>query len=122
MNDNYETDVWLKEGLFGGWFDPCPLNPDWDKDGLNIVWKNRTFVNPPYSNPLPWVLEAIEQRDCYGFTIALLLKHDSSTKWYKALHEAGAHFLMTSGRLKHCTGSPASFPSVIAILEAFEDE
>jgi len=111
-SDNFKTDTWIQE-LFDGWFDPCPYNPDWEIDGLKIEWPNMPiFINPPYSNPTPFILKAIE----HPHTVALLLKHDSSTRWFKLLHEAGAHFLLVNGRLKHQTGSPAGFPSVIAVL------
>ena len=120
-HDNYKTDDWLKLGLFESWFDPCPLNEDWVVNGLDLDWVHHTFVNPPYSNPYPWVCKAIDERDQFGHTVALLLKHDSSTKWYKALHEAGAHFLLVNERLKHGTKTGAAFPSVIAILTALDD-
>ena len=117
-HDNYHTDTWLLK-MFPGqhWHDPCPFNPDWEKDGLLYPWKSRTFVNPPYSNPLPWIRKAIRENQEHGHTIALLLKHDSSTKWYAELHQAGAHFLMIQGRLKHQTKKGAAFPSLLAILE-----
>jgi len=118
MSDNYATDTWVMR-LFEDWFDPCPLNPEWTVDGLQLNWPHRTFVNPPYSNPKPWVEKAILVNQQEGFTVALLLKHDSSTKWYTLLHEAGAHFLMVNGRLKHGTDRAANFPSVIAILEGY---
>ena len=105
-SDNFKTDSWIQE-LFDGWFDPCPYNPDWEIDGIEIEWpKMPVFINPPYSNPTPWILKAI----AHDHTVALLLKHDS------------AKFLLVSGRLKHQTGSPAGFPSVIAVLskEAWE--
>ncbi len=124
-NDEYATPDWIKQGLFRGWFDPCPLsNGKVDQDGLNSVWlSERVFVNPPYSNPLPWVLKAItESRK--GKTVALLVKHDSSTVWWAKLHEAGAHFLPIIGRLQFVTlegrrkgrKAAAPFPSVLAIL------
>jgi hypothetical protein len=119
-SDNYRTDTWILE-MFEGWFDPCPLVPDWLIDGLNIPWPHRTFVNPPYSNPLPWVHKAIAVNEEDGHTIALLLKHDSSTEWYRLLHEVGAHFLLVNGRLKHQTGKGAAFPSVIVILEGYHN-
>lgn len=75
----------------------------------------RVFVNPPYSDPLPWVLHGIKEHQ-KGKTVVFLLKHDSSTKWYRALHEAGARFLMIEGRLRHGTGKPANFPSILAVL------
>ena len=115
--DSYPTDKWIKE-IFTGWFDPCSLSNNNELrsfDGLGSSWGGRTFVNPPYSNPLPWVRQAIKESK-KGKTIALLLKHDSSTRWYSELHEAGARFLMVQGRLTHGTGKPANFPSVLAIL------
>jgi hypothetical protein len=121
MTDEYGTDNWLYYGMFDGWFDPCPLNANWEVDGLKIPWENQTFVNPPYSDPVPWIEKAIEERDLGGHTIALLLRHDTSTKWYRKLHAAGAHFLLINERLKHRTGRPCAFPSVLVILEAFEE-
>lgn len=116
-SDDYETDSWILK-IFDGWFDPCTLSRGEFRefDGLGSDWKNRTFVNPPYSNPLDWVEQAIKENK-KGKTIVLLLKHDSSTKWYRLLHEAGAHFLMVNGRLKHNTGKSANFPSVLVVLE-----
>lgn len=117
-SDNYKTDTWILR-LFGDWFDPCPLDPDWAVDGLKLNWMDRTFVNPPYSNPKPWVEKAILVNQQEGYSIALLLKHDSSTEWYRLLHEAGAHILLVNGRLKHQTSTGAAFPSAIFILEGY---
>jgi len=116
-NDDYSTDRWLLD-LFEGWFDPCKLHsletrPEFD--GLVADWHDHTFVNPPYSNPLPWVKKAIYESNRYR-RIVLLLKHDSSTEWYRLLHEAGANFLMVNGRLKHRTETSAPFPSVLVVL------
>jgi hypothetical protein len=117
-SDNYRTDEWILD-LFQDWFDPCPFNPNFDPikhvDGLKIEWEDRTFVNPPYSNPLPWVKKAIKEHD-KGKTIVMLLKHDSSTRWYQLLHMQGSQFLMFNRRLKYQTGRSANFPSVLAIL------
>lgn len=121
--DNWGTPDWLMD-VFSDWFDPCPFNPNPTIDGLTLDWKDKTYVNPPYSNPLKWVEKAIEENK-KGKTIAMLLKHDSSTKWYAKLQEAKAHFFLLNGRLKfkgknynEGTGklSPANFPSIIVIL------
>ena len=121
-SDDYSTDAWLKTGLFHGWYDPCPLggldDPD-VPDGLTEKWAaygDQVFVNPPYSNPLPWVEKAIEQATDFRITVVLLLNHDSSTKWWAKLHEAGAHFMPIIGRLKHGTGSWGPKPSVLCVL------
>jgi hypothetical protein len=124
-NDHYTTPDWIKKGMFAGWWDPCPLNKeyqayDWKtgeyKDGLLVEWKaNKIYINPPYSKPLPWIERAILESK-KGKTIALLVKHDSSTKWWAMLHEAGAHFLPIMGRLSFNGGDAAPFPSVLVIL------
>jgi len=113
-NDNYATDDKLME-VFGSWFDPCPLNDNPDFNGLEIDWEDQTYVNPPYSKPLPWVLKAIEENK-KGYTIAMLLRMDTSTRWFKELQEAGAMFLWINGRLRFGTGKPAPFPSMLVIL------
>ena len=115
--DNYATDSWIME-IFKDWFDPCTLSKGdlREFDGLGSSWKDRTYVNPPYSNPLPWVRQAIKENK-KGKLIVLLLKMDTSTKWFKELQEAGARFLWINGRLKFNTGKAASFPSMLAVLE-----
>lgn len=117
-SDKYETDSWIRAMFPSGiWFDPCPI--DWvptDPCGLTIRWRTRTFVNPPYSNPLPWVRKAIDCNYLDGHIVVMLLKHDSSTEWYRLLHEAGAHFILINRRLKYGTKTGAAFPSVLAVL------
>jgi hypothetical protein len=112
--DSFRTDMWILE-MFQGWFDPCPFDPRWATDGLALEWPNRTFINPPYSSPMRWIKKAIEHNK-EGKTIVLLLKHDSSTKWWSLLHEAGCRFMPIMGRLKYQTGKSCAFPSVLCVL------
>jgi len=126
MSDKYETDPWIN-AMFphNKWYDPCPI--DWTPDmpsGLDLTWSREMhvddlgiFVNPPYSNPLPWVEKAIYENKYHCETVVMLLKHDSSTKWFAKLQEAGAHFLFINGRLKYRTGTAAAFPSILAVLK-----
>ena len=92
------------------------------RDDLNGTWNiplgGGIFINPPYSNPKPWVEKAIRTRQHIPVTIVMLLKHDSSTQWYRMLKEAGARFLMVEGRLtyKGPKSKPCSFPSILAVL------
>lgn len=123
-SDSWLTPEWI-HALIGEAHDPCPYNPAFepthDLDGLVLPWQQRNFVNPPYSNVKPWVMKAIRENK-EGKLVIMLLKHDTSTKWYQMLHEAGAHFLPIQGRL-HFRNSidstckmRASFPSVLAVL------
>ncbi|MGQ0285833.1 phage N-6-adenine-methyltransferase [Pasteurellaceae bacterium 22721_9_1] len=46
----------------------------------------RIFVNPPYSNPLPFVQRAATlMRE--GHLVVMLLPADKSTKWYKVIQD-----------------------------------
>jgi len=114
MNDNYNTPSFIKE-IFSGWFDPCPISDGnlREFDGLGD-WKDKTFVNPPYSSPLKWVEKAISENK-KGKTIVMLLRVDTSTKWYAKLVEANAEILFFNGRL-HFSNKPANFPSMLVIL------
>lgn len=113
-NDNYATDERIMQ-MFEGWFDPCPLEPELYVDGLSVEWEDKTYVNPPYSKPLPWVLKAIEENK-KGKLIVMLLRMDTSTKWFKELQEAEAMFLWINGRLRFNNLKPANFPSMLVIL------
>jgi phage N-6-adenine-methyltransferase len=57
------------------------------------------WMNPPYSNPLPFVKQAIKWSQA-GYAIAGILNNDSSTKWFVEL-EKNAQLLMpiTGGRI-----------------------
>lgn len=117
--DSFKTDNWILK-IFENWYDPCPFNPGWNPydnhDGLVIPWKDKTYVNPPYSNVLPWVEKAVQENQ-QGKMIVMLLKHDSSTRWYSLLHGAGARFILIQGRLKFNTGNACAFPSVLVVLD-----
>jgi hypothetical protein len=115
-SDDYQSDEWILK-MFQGWYDPCPLfGLEAGLNGLVEEWPDRTFVNPPYSNPKPWIEHGIKQHQEKGIMIVFLLKHDSSTRWYKLLHEANAEILLFSRRLKYQTGRSANFPSMLAVL------
>ena len=120
MNDNYATDERIME-LFNNWYDPCPLNDNPQINGLNLEWEDKTYVNPPYSKPLPWVEKAILENH-KGKTIVMLLRMDTSTKWFKLLQENNAIFLWINGRLRFNNMKPANFPSMLVILNKTAQE
>jgi len=130
-SNDYPTDSWILD-IFSPalWFDPCPLgalnNPS-KPDGLEVRWwnKRRIYCNPPYSEPHLWVDKALNElfeanMNGRKYTCVMLLKHDSSTQWFRKLHEAGAYFLLVSGRLSFQTGTPCAFPSLIAVISNIE--
>lgn len=62
-------------------FDPCPLKSDFD--GLSIEWKDRNYINPPYSLKLKkdFVMKAIKESK-KGKLCVMLLPVSTSTKLF----------------------------------------
>jgi hypothetical protein len=85
--NNWQTPDYLYNELnkeFNFNFDPCPLNHNinlWD--GLKINWKERNFINPPYSRKLKeaFVKKAIEESKKNKLCV-LLLPVSTSTKLF----------------------------------------
>ena len=64
-----------------------------------VDFGNLCWMNCPYSNPLPFVQQAIKWSQA-GYAVAGILNNDSSTKWFVEL-EKNAQLLMpiTGGRI-----------------------
>ena len=114
------SDDWLTpESLyryFENWFDASPEISEGlrEFDGMGD-WKDFTFVNPPYSDTEKWVFKAIEEAR-KGKRIVLLLRLDSSTKWFMALQEYGAHIFNHLGRMQYKGGGNAPFATILVFL------
>tara|TARA_B100001964_G_scaffold138301_1_gene152555 strand:+ start:226 stop:576 length:351 start_codon:yes stop_codon:yes gene_type:complete len=114
MKDNYSTPKWILK-LFEDFYDPCPLNTNPKINGLEEVWKDKTYVNPPYSDPTKWIDKAIEENK-KGKTIVMLLKVDPSTKWYRRIIEGDGEILFFNRRIKF-NGRTPWFSSMMVIFK-----
>ena len=115
--DSYETPKWLMD-VFEGWFDPCPLKEDYSEDGLTIDWKDKTYINPPYSNPLPWVEKAIIEAK-RGKLIVMLLRADSSTRYFQKCQEFGE--VIYFGRRIKFNGKTPYFASMLVVFNGRDE-
>lgn len=71
------------------------LSSEWNLSERSGVW-----LNPPYSNILPWVEKAKEQSDKHNKTIIMLLPCDFSTKWASKLLEVSTVIqIVINGRI-----------------------
>jgi DNA N-6-adenine-methyltransferase (Dam) len=113
LGDDHRTPPWLQR-FFQGWFDPCPLGIRLF-DGLRISWKDPTFVNPPYSNPAPWVMKAIAEAK-KGTRVVMLTRVDPSTQWWLNLLASGARVSCFFGRIKFTGGGSPNFASALWFL------
>ena len=114
--DDWKTpQVIYKYFMFRNYFDPCPIEADFD--GLAISWKNRNFVNPPYSDLKSWIIKSIEESK-QGKEVVLLIPSRTDTKAFKMLYDHGCHFYFIVGRLHfNDDKAPAPFPSVLISLK-----
>ena len=115
-SDIWETpkDIYNYYVLKRGFFDPCPINPTFN--GLEIEWKERNFVNPPYSQISKWVDKALTER-AKGKLIVMLIPARTDTKAFRKLYENKASFIFITGRLRFSEKNSAPFPSVFVILD-----
>lgn len=85
----------------------------------------RIFVNPPYSNPMPFVQRATELMKA-GHLVVMLLPADKSTKWYKIIQDNATEVIdIIGGRINFIhpeTGEEAkgnNKGSMIAVFDPF---
>lgn len=92
------------------YFDPCPLYSVFD--GLEIEWKNKNFVNPPYSKIKDFVNKAIEEHK-KGKEVVLLIPARTDTKYFRKLVDYGCIIEFITGRLHFNESNSAPFPSCL---------
>lgn len=112
--DNWATPSKLYEKFIKfGFYDPCPINPT--IDGLTSEWKEKNFVNPPYSKLKEWIKKSIVENK-KGKIVIMLIPARTDTQAFKLLYDYGSHFRFITGRLKFNDKGSAPFPSVIVML------
>ncbi len=121
QNDNWRTppDLYNKlDAEFNFDFDPCPERPNFD--GLAIEWKERNFVNPPYSQISAWVEKGFQEWE-KGRLVVFLIFARTDTRYFHKFLYGKAELRFIKGRVKFLNEngiSPhsAPAPSMIAIL------
>lgn len=119
MDDDCPTPKWLLR-YFEDYFDPCPLYGKGIIDGLNIEWKDKTYCNMPYSEPMKWCKKAIEEAK-KGKRIVLLTRVDPSTKWWLELTANGFRATFFNRRIKFVGEGSPNFASALWFYEKGEE-
>ena len=106
IRDEYYTPKWIFDALNLGFdLDPCSpgkhksnspatVHYSFPQNGLELPWRGRVWLNPPYSKPTPWVDKFIEN----GNGVALLLT--SKAKWFHKLWDASDKIMLLPPNLK----------------------
>lgn len=114
VRDTWQTPPWLVSyfsNLVGG-FDldaassdanaVCDLHYTKEMDALSFDWpvKCKAFLNPPYSDPKPWLEHVKRQVDLFNATVVMVLPDDISTKWFRIAVDSAAEMygLVSDGK------------------------
>lgn len=103
-------------------FDPCPLHHNIDEwNGLEIDWKERNFINPPYSrqgNQTAWVQKALDESKKGKLCVLLIPVRTSSKRWQDLIFPYASDIRYLRGRLKfggHNNSAP--FCSAVVVFD-----
>lgn len=93
-----------------------------DDDALSQPWTGRVWVNPPYSNPRPWIsaaVSAVQSGDARR--VVMLLPAATDTAWFHELVLPYADVVFMKGRVKFIgwQGTPIGSPKAGTILAIF---
>ena len=84
-------------------FDPCPYMHNTDEwDGLQIDWKERNFINPPYSRKLKdaFVKKAIEESKKGKLCVMLIPVSTSTRLFHDYILPNKSEIRFVDGRIK----------------------
>ena len=121
LSPHWATPKWLYDELnkeFNFGWDPCPLNWKSSNSGLDAIWGDSTFVNPPYGGQISmWIQKGYEESKL-GKTIVMLLPSRTDTRWWHNYIMKANEIRFIKGRLKFGDAkNSAPFPSCIVIFK-----
>ncbi len=101
--DNWATPKTFYEELnreFSFNFDPCPLYATFD--GLIIDWKERNFINPPYSRKLKelFIVKAVEESKKGKICVCLIPVSTSTKLFHEIIKPNAKEIRFIKGRIK----------------------
>ena len=106
-SDNWSTPIEFYEKLnkeFNFDFDPCPIyegeiTPE--NDGLLIDWKNRNYINPPYSQKLKeaFIRKAVEESEKGKLCVMLIPVSTSTIIFHEVVQPQAKQIRFIRGRI-----------------------
>ena len=122
-SDEFYTPAWLVKPLGDFDLDPCAgpvsafasCNVRPPRDGLNMAWRGRVWLNPPYSNIYEW----LDKFTAHGDGIALVNSR-CETGWFQRLAAAADALFFPRGRINFARpDKPAGHPPCGSVLVAY---
>lgn len=91
-------------------------------DGLSRDWFGRAWMNPPFSNPAPWLKKAIEETESGRCEMVVaLLPASTDTRWFHDLVLGRAEVRFRKGRIKFIgwMGTPIGSPKAGTVFAIY---
>ena len=135
-NDSYATkpELWRPIKQAVGGFDVDPASGaesehiaetvyTKEDDGLQQEWKGNVWLNPPFSEKLPFFRKLVNELERGNITTAVALAPvDTSTQWFQSWYSQAELMCWLEGRSWYeSTGSPP-FNTVIGVFGEYNDE
>ena len=96
-------------------FDPCPANPTFN--GLQIPWKDRNFVNPPYRDVAKWIKKGVGETKLGKLVVFLVAARTDAPWFHEYVLPYAKEIRFIKGRLRFSGHKgPAPFPSMIIVF------
>jgi len=111
----FDMDVCGPPGGGIAWI-PAKVKLSMKEDGLATPWTGRVWMNPPYSDPSPWIRKFLEHR--HGVALLPMVK----SKAFNALWRSEAALALTPHDMKFTTPKGPVGISFQTVLAAFGDE
>lgn len=112
-------------------FDPCPLCHDVSKwDGLTIDWKERNFINPPYTRTLKekFIQKCIEEKKKGNLCVLLIPSYTSTIVFHDVILPNFDYILFLKDRLKFISPhrdvneTKSMFSSMLVVFDGRQKE
>jgi phage N-6-adenine-methyltransferase len=89
-----------------------------DQNGLDQKWSGSVWMNPPYSNVLPWVKKAWEYAKAGHGTVTALLPVWTDTGWFSDYVTHG-YITLLKRRIRFSKGAETSapFPNMVVVWQ-----
>lgn len=102
-----------------GWV--CPNELTIEDDGIKAEWRGRVFMNPPFSNTIPWLLKHAR----HGKGISLVPASVESKVWRDVVWTQAKAIFLLHGRTRFCRpdgSTTTGRPLRSVVLIGWDDE
>lgn len=117
-NDDVETPTWLYDFLnrqYNFDFDPCPYKCQVNNLDKKVKWGKSNYINPPYSDPYPWVSRALDETKNGNSSLLLIPVRTDNEYWRELIFPFAESIEFLSSKIQF-KGYKQTFPFPLALV------